>query len=240
MYKINNSTELANFIELTNLSNIATKKEIIEFLEKAKEYGFHSVVVNHSYVALAKEFLKDTNIKIVTVVGFPLGFQTTETKLNEASIALANGADEIDMVVNLNDVKDGKYQEIKNQVRTIKNLLGERTLKVIIETKVLEDIEKAKVSKAIEDAGADFIKTSTGFVTANTIYENVNDINIIQKYAPKTKIKVSGGINDYKIANQIITAGADRIGTSKGNEIIKRFNELKENSKTIPKLIKFD
>lgn len=240
MYRINSSKDLAKVIEYTNLSNIATEEEIIEFLEKAKKCNFHSVVISPCYVPLAKNYLKDTNIRIGTVISFPLGFETTESKLAQTAIALTNGADEIDMVVNLSLVKSKKYKEIEDEVRKVKNLVGDKVLKVIIETKALEDDEKAKVSIAIERAGADFIKTATGFVTPNNIYENVNDINIIQKYAPKTKIKVSGGINNYKIANQLITAGADKIGTSVGYEIIEDFKDLKENAKITPKPIQFD
>lgn len=240
MYKIKNSSELANYIENTNLNNIATEKEILDFLEKSKELNFQSVVINPTYVSLAKKELKDTDIKVVTVIGFPLGFETTETKISEAKIAIENGADEIDMVTNLSYIKDGKYDKIEEEVKKIKKTIGDKILKVIIETAALEDNEKANVSKTIEKAGADYIKTSTGFVSPGNIYEKVNDINIIQKYAPKTKIKVAGGINNYRIANQLLTAGADLIGTSSGYEIVNDYKNLRENTQITPKPIKFN
>lgn len=240
MYQIKNSKELANVIEYTNLNNTATEAEMKEFLKKAKEFDFRAVVINPTYVPLAKEALKDKDTKIVTVIGFPLGFESTDAKLAEAKIALEDGADELDMVVNLSYIKDGKYDLIAEEVSKMKELLGDKVLKVIIETQALEDSEKIEVSKVIEKAGADYIKTSTGFVTPPTIYETVNDINIIQKYAPSIKIKVSGGVDIYKIANQILTAGADLIGTSNGYKIVKDYRNLRENTQVTPKPITFD
>lgn len=239
MYQIKNSKELANVIEYTNLNNTATEAEMKEFLERAKEFDFRAVVINPTFVPLAKEALKDTNIKVVTVIGFPLGFESTESKIGEAKAAIEDGADELDMVVNLSYVKDKKYDKIKEEVSKVKELLGDKILKVIIETQALEDSEKAEVSKAIEDAGADYIKTSTGFVTAPTIYETVNDINIVQRYAPSIKIKVSSGADTYKIANQILTAGADTIGTTNGYQIVKDYRNLRENTQVTPKPITF-
>lgn len=240
MYKIKNATDLANVVEYTNLNNTATEEEMKEFLEKAKEFEFYEVLINPSYVKLAKETLKDTNIRVSTVISFPLGFDSTEVKIEMAKLYIQEGADDIGVVVNLGYVKDQKYDEIEKEVAEIKKAIGDKVLKVVIETKALDKTEKINVSQAIEKGGADYIVTSTGFVTPNTIYEDVNDINIIQKYAPKTKIKVTGGITKYKIANQLLTAGADLIGSTKAYEIVNDYRNLRENTKITPKPIKLD
>ena len=237
MYNIKNSSELASLINYTNLHNMITESEMTEFLEKAKELNFHSVVISPTYVPLAKEILADSNIKIGSVIGFPLGFEDSESKICEAQKLVEKGADEIEVVLNLSYLKDEKYDMLVNEIKEIKKVVGDRILKVIIETKVLEDYEKANAAKIAENGGADFVKTSTGFVTPNHIFENVNDINIIQKYAPKIKIEIYGGINEYKFANQILTAGADLIGSDQGYEIVKRYKELRENTQVKPKPI---
>lgn len=236
-YNIKNSKELASYINYTNLNNMITEGEMREFLEKAKELNFNSVVVSQTYVPLAKEILGETDIKIGSVIGFPLGFEDTDTKIAEAANLVEKGADEIEVVINLSHLRDEKYQLIENEIRQIKDVVGDRVLKVIIETKALEDYEKANAAKAAEIAGADFVKTATGFMTPNHIFENVNDINIFQKHAPKIKIEIFGGINDYKIANQIITGGADKIGSDQGYEIVKRYKDLRENTQVTPKPI---
>ena len=236
-YNIKNSKELASYINYTNLNNMITEGEMKELLEKAKEFNFNSVVISPTYVPLAKDILKDSDIKIGSVVGFPLGFEDSETKKAEAIALVENGADEIEVVINLNHLKDEKYSLIENEIKQIKEAIGDKVLKVIIETKALEDYEKANAAKAAEKAGADYVKTSTGFMTPNHIFENVNDINIFQKHAPKIKIEIYGGINEYKFANQIITGGADRIGSDNGYEIVKRYKELRENTQVTPKPI---
>lgn len=237
VYNIKNSKELASLINYTNLNNIITESEMKEFLENAKEANFNAVVVSPTYVALAKETLKDTSIKVGSVIGFPLGFETTESKVAEAKSLLDKGAEEFEMVLNLSHLKDEKYELIEDEIRQVKDAVGDKILKVIIETKALEDYQKANASKAAEKSGADYIKTASGFVSPNHIFENVNDINIIQKYAPKIKIEVDGGINNYKFANQILTAGADRIGSDQGCEIVKAYKELRKNTKVTPKPI---
>lgn len=237
MYNIKNSKQLASLINYTNLNNMISESEMKEFLEKAKELNFHSVVISPTYVPLAKETLKDTEIKIGSVVGFPLGFEDTESKVAEAKELIEKGADEIEAVINLNYLKDEKYDLLENEIRQLKDAVGDRILKIIIETKALEDYEKANAAKATQTAGADFVKTSTGFMSPNHIFENVNDINIIQKYAPKIKIELYGGIDEYKFANQVLTGGADLIGSNKGYEIVKRYKELRENTQVTPKPI---
>ena len=237
MYNIKNSKELAKLINYTNLNNMISESEMREFLEKAKELNFNSVVVSPTYVPLAKEVLKDTEIKVGSVVGFPLGFEDTASKVAEAKVLVENGADEIESVLNLSYLKEEKYDLIEEEVRQLKEAVGDKLLKIIIETKALEDYEKANAAKAAEKGGADYVKNSTGFVSPNHIFENVNDINIIQKHAPKIKIEIYGGIYNYKFANQILTGGADLIGSNQGYEIVKRYKELRENTQVKPKPI---
>lgn len=237
MYNIKNSKELAKLINYTNLNNMISESEMREFLEKAKELNFNSVVVSPTYVPLAKEVLKDTEIKVGSVVGFPLGFEDTASKVAEAKVLVENGVDEIESVLNLSYLKEEKYDLIEEEVRQLKEAVGDKLLKIIIETKALEDYEKANAAKAAEKGGADYVKNSTGFVSPNHIFENVNDINIIQKHAPKIKIEIYGGIDNYKFANQILTGGADLIGSNQGYEIVKRYKELRENTQVKPKPI---
>ena len=237
IYNIKNSKELASYINYTNLNNIITEDEMREFLEKAKEMNFNSVIISPTYVRLAKEILADTDIKVGSVVGFPLGFESTESKVAEAKALIESGADEIDVVMNLSHIKDEKYDLIESEISQIKNAIGDKTLKVIVETKALEDYQKANAAKAAEKSGAEFVKTATCFVTPNHIFENVNDINIFQKHAPKIKIEINGGINDYKTANQILTGGADKIASDMGYEIVERYKSLRENTQVTPKPI---
>ncbi|MBE6492877.1 MAG: deoxyribose-phosphate aldolase [Methanobrevibacter sp.] len=237
MYNIKNSKELASYINYTNLNNIISEEEMKEFLEKAKETTFHSVVVSPTYVQLAKEILADTGIKVGSVVGFPLGFEDTESKLAETKTLLDKGVDELEVVINLSYLKDKKYSLIGKEIEAIKELMGDKILKVNIEVKALDDSEKSAIVQVAEKAGADFVKTATGFVTPCHIYEIVNDINIIQKYAPKIKIEIFGGVDSYKLANQVLTAGADQISSNYGYEIVKQYKELRENTQVKPKPI---
>ena len=237
MYNIKNSKELAGYINYTNLNNIITEDEMKEFLEKAKETSFNSVVVSPTYVSLAKETLNDTEIKVGSVVGFPLGFEDTESKIAETKTLVDKGVDELEVVINLSHLKDKKYDLIGKEIEEIKNIMGDKPLKVNIEVKALDDSEKSAVVQVAEKAGADFVKTSTGFVAPCHIYEIVNDINIFQKYAPKIKIEIFGGVDSYKIANQVLTAGADKISSNNGYEIVKTYKDLRENTQVKPKPI---
>lgn len=237
MYNIKNSSELASLINYTNLNNIISESEMKEFLEKAEELNFHSVVVSPTYVSLAKEVLANSDIKIGSVVGFPLGFENTQSKVDSAIALVESGADEVEVVINLSYLKDERYDLLENEIRQIKEAVGDRILKVIIETKALEDYQKANAAKVAEKSGADYVKTASGFVSPSHIFEHVNDINIIQKHAPKIKIEVFGGIDNYKLANQILTAGADLIGSDQGYEIVKRYKDLRENTQVKPKPI---
>lgn len=237
MYNIKNSKELASLINYTNLNNMISESEMKEFLEKAKELNFNSVIITPTYVPLAKEMLSETDIKIGSVVGFPLGFEDTQSKVAEAKALIEAGADEIEAVMNLSYLKDEKYSQLEDEVKQLKEAVGDKVLKIIFESKALEDYQKANAAKVAEKGGADFIKNSTGFVSPNHIFENVNDINIIQKHAPKIKIEIYGGIDDYKFANQVLTAGADKIGSNEGYGIVKRYKDLRENTQVKPKPI---
>ena len=236
-YNIKNSKELASLINYTNLNNIITESEMKEFLNKAKEMNFNSVVVSPTYVSLAKKILEGTDIKVGSVIGFPLGFEDTESKIASAKSLNEKGVDEFEVVLNISYLKDEKYDLLENEIRQIKEVIGDKILKVVIETKALEDYEKANAAKVAENSGADYVKTATGFVSPNHIFENVNDINIIQKYAPKIKIEIFGGITNYKFANQILTGGADIIGSDQVYEIVKRYKDLRENTQVTPKPI---
>ena len=237
MFQVKNSKELARLINYTNLNNIITEDEMKEFLEKAKETSFNSVVVSPTYVSLAKETLNDTDIKVGSVVGFPLGFEDTESKIAETKTLIDKGVDELEVVINLSHLKDKKYDLIGKEIEEIKKIMGDKPLKVNIEVKALDDSEKSAVVQVAEKAGADFVKTSTGFVAPCHIYEIVNDINIFQKYAPKIKIEIFGGVDSYKIANQVLTAGADKISSNNGYEIVKTYKDLRENTQVKPKPI---
>lgn len=237
MYNIKNSKELAGYINYSNLNNIISEDEMKEFLEKAKELNFNSVIVSPTYVTLAKEILAGSDIKIGSVVGFPLGFEDSESKLAETKTLIDKGIDELEVVINLSHLKDKKYGLIGKEIEAIKEAMGDKILKVNIEVKALDDAEKSAIVQVAEKAGADFIKTATGFVSPCHIYEIVNDINIIQKYAPKIKIDIYGGIDSYKIANQVLTAGADKITSNYGYEIVKQYKELRENTQVKPKPI---
>ncbi len=237
MYNIKNSKELAGYINYSNLNNIISEDEMKEFLEKAKELNFNSVIVSPTYVTLAKEILAGSDIKIGSVVGFPLGFEDSESKLAETKTLIDKGIDELEVVINLSHLKDKKYGLIGKEIEAIKEAMGDKILKVNIEVKALDDAEKSAIVQVAEKAGADFVKTATGFVSPCHIYEIVNDINIIQKYAPKIKIDIYGGIDSYKIANQVLTAGADKITSNYGYKIVKQYKELRENTQVKPKPI---
>ena len=237
MYNIKNSKQLASLINYTNLNNMITEDEMKEFLKKAKELNFNSVIISPTYISLAKEMLADSNIKIGSVVGFPLGFEDTASKVAEAKTLIDEGVDEIEVVMNLSYLKDERYDLIENEIKQLREVAGDKILKVIFESKALEDYQKANAAKVAEKGGADYIKNSTGFVSPNHIFENVNDINIFQKHGPKIKIEIYGGIDEYKFANQVLTAGADRIGSNQGYEIVKRYKELRENTQVKPKPI---
>ena len=240
MYKIKNLKELASLINCINLHNMISEEEMEEYLDKVGKLNFNSITISPTYVSLAKEKLADSTTKISTVVGFPLGFETAEGKIAQAAKALEDGADEIESVINLNHLKDHKYNLIHEELKQLRELLGDKTLKVIVEMQTIDDSEKASIAKVLEENKVDFIKTSTGFIAPDNIYSKVNDINIIQKYAPQLKIEIYGGVDTYKLANQLLTGGADLIGSNCGYEIVEKYRTLRENTQVTPKPIRFD
>src|SRR5690606_23782015 len=186
---------------------------------EAIKYKFYAVCVNGCYVSLAKKELQNTSVKICSVVGFPLGAMSTESKVEEAKNALKNGADEIDMVLNIGFLKSTDFNAVKNDIYSVKKAIAHHTLKVILETCYLTKEEIIKASELVIAAGADYIKTSTGFGTEGATVENVKLIKSIAK--DRIKIKASGGIKDADTARQYISLGVDRIGTSSGINIVK-------------------
>ena len=209
------------YIEHTLLKQNATKSELIKLFEEAKQYSFKGVCVNPQNVSLAYEHLKNSNVKIVTVVGFPLGASLPESKAFEATKAIEQGADEIDMVMSVQAMKDKDYEYIVNDIKTVKKSVGEHILKVIIETDLLEKDEIKKACELIKEAGADFAKTSTGFVK-NGVGAKVDDIKLMYETLKNSnvKIKASGGIKTKEKALDLINAGAIRLGTSSGVDLV--------------------
>ena len=213
--------KLEQYIEHTLLKQDATEKELIKLLEEAKEHNFKGVCVNSANVKQAKEYLKDTNVKVVTVVGFPLGACLSEVKAFEAQKSIECGADEIDMVISVQSIKDKNYAYTKNDIETVKKACGNIPLKVIIETDLLTKEEIIKAVEIIKEAKADFAKTSTGFVK-NGIGAKVEDIKLMYETLKDSnvKIKASGGIKTKEQAIALINAGASRLGTSSGVKLL--------------------
>ena len=216
---------LSKYIDHTLLKATATENDIIQLCKEAIEYNFFAVCVNSSYVELCKKTLANSTIKIASVVGFPLGAMDTLSKIKEAENAKNNGADEIDMVINIGFLKDRKLDLVENEIRLIKKAIGNNVLKVIIETCYLTDEEKKIATQLTVNAGADFVKTSTGFGTGGATLEDIAMMKSITQN--KIKIKASGGIRDFETAIQYINLGIDRIGTSNGIQIVtgKKGNE---------------
>lgn len=196
----------------TILKADATQEAVKKICDEAKEYGFMSVCVNSYYTAYVAEQLKGTDVKVCTVVGFPLGQMSTRAKAAEASIAVEDGADEIDMVINVGALKDRLYDVVYMDIKEVKKACGSALLKVIIETCLLNDEEKVKACELAKEAGADFVKTSTGFSTAGARAEDVALMRSVVGAA--MGVKASGGIRDKETAMAMVRAGADRLGTS--------------------------
>jgi len=207
------------YIDHTLLKPTASKNEIIQLCDEAINYNFFSVCVNSCYVSLAKQQLKNTKVKVCSVIGFPLGAMSTEAKVNEAKIALDDGADEIDMVMNLGYLKSQDFENVYKDVEAVKRIMPNNILKVILETCYLEEDELIKASELAIKGGADFIKTSTGFGTRGASLEDIKLMKSVAK--DSTKIKASGGIKDAKTAIDYINLGVQRLGTSSGIAILK-------------------
>lgn len=214
--------DLKEYIEHTLLKQDATKEDLEKLLNEAKTHHFKGVCVNGYNIKAAKEYLKDTNVKIVTVVGFPLGSCISEVKAYETTKAIEDGADEIDMVINVQSIKDKDFNYTQKDIETVKKACGNVPLKVIIETDLLTKEEIIKACEIIVKASADFAKTSTGFVK-NGVGAKVEDIALMYETlkGSNVQIKASGGIKDKEKAIALINAGAVRLGTSSGVELIK-------------------
>ena len=211
--------ELNKYIDHTNLKTTATMKDIEKLCNEAIEYGFASVCVQPYYVNLASELLKGSNVQVCTVIGFPLGMNTVSVKEYEAIDATNNGATEIDMVINMGALKNKDYDYIKEEIEIVRDSIGGKTLKVIIETCYLTDEEIVKMTEICNETFVNFIKTSTGFGTAGAKLEHVELMN--QHKGEVLEIKASGGIKTRKDMLDMIEAGATRIGTSSGVDIMK-------------------
>ncbi len=210
--------DLSEYIDHTNLNRSATKNEIEKLCKEAMEYKFASVCVHPYYVALCKKLLKKSDVKVCTVIGFPLGMNTTEVKVFETENALKNGAEEIDMVINVAALKDGEYYYVEKEIKQIRNVCKGKILKVIIEECCLSEEEIVRITHICNECKVDFIKTSTGFDEHGATLEAVNIIKKNKK--EEIGIKASGGIRDYATAKKFVEAGATRIGTSSGIKII--------------------
>ena len=205
-------------IDHTLLKQDATPEQIIKLCEEAKQFDFMSVCVNPAYVPLASQCLEGSSVKVCTVIGFPLGMNLTRTKIEEAALAIKEGADEIDMVINVGMLKAGHDQFVEEEIRELKAVAGSRVLKVIIETCLLTDEEKVRACKASKNAGADFVKTSTGFSTGGA---TVHDVELMRRtVGPDMGVKASGGVRTHEDLVAMVNAGANRIGTSNGTKII--------------------
>lgn len=212
--------DIKSMIDHTILKPDAKKDEIQALCQEAKEFGFYAVCVNPYYVSLCKDLLEGSKVKIATVIGFPLGANTSDIKALETKKAIDDGADEIDMVINIGALKDGDYGVVRDDIKAVVEAAKDRArVKVIIETSVLTDDEKIKACELSLEAGADFVKTSTGFSTGGATVEDVKLMKSVVK--DKMEIKASGGVRDFETARKMIEAGARRIGTSSGVKIVK-------------------
>ena len=215
--------EILSKCDHTLLAQTATWEQIKAICDDGMKYHTASVCIPASYVKQAKEYVGD-KLAICTVIGFPNGYDTTAAKCFMASDAVENGADEVDMVVNLGWVKDGLYDRVRDEIAAIKKACHGKLLKVIIETCLLTDDEKIAMCKAVSDSGADYIKTSTGFSTAGATF---HDVELFAKHvAPHVKIKAAGGISSLEDAEKFISLGASRLGTSR---IVKLAKAMEQN-----------
>ncbi|HFU4116268.1 TPA: deoxyribose-phosphate aldolase [Streptococcus suis] len=211
--------KLNKYIDHTILKPETTKEQVAQILAEAKEYDFASVCVNPTWVSFAAQELKDSNVKVCTVIGFPLGANTPALKAFETKDAIENGADEIDMVINIGALKSKNYDLVLEDIQAVVAASGDKLVKVIIETCLLTEEEKVKACQLSKEAGADFVKTSTGFSTGGA---SVEDVALMRKtVGPDMGVKASGGARSYEDAIAFIEAGATRIGASSGVAIMK-------------------
>ncbi len=211
--------QLAKYIDHTYLKADAKREDIEKLCQEAKEYGFKTVCINPCNITLAKELLKGSDVEVCTVIGFPLGQMTTDAKILEAKDAIAKGADEVDMVINIGKLKDKDLDYVTSEIKAIKEACGDHCLKVIIETCLLSDDEKRDACKCVVDGGADFVKTSTGFSTHGATFE---DVALLKEcVGDKAKVKAAGGVRTHADFLKMIELGADRIGTSSGVKLLQ-------------------
>lgn len=210
--------ELNKYIDHTNLKQDMSEQDLIKLVNEAKEYDFFSICINPCWVKQASELLAGSNTNVCSLIGFPLGANTTNIKVLEAKEAIENGASEIDMVINVSKLKDKDYEYVYNEIKKIKEAIGDNVLKVIIEACLLTDEEKTIACQIIMKAGADFVKTSTGMSTGGA---TVEDVKLFKEVVGDTTlIKAAGGVRTYEDAISMIEAGANRIGTSGGVKIV--------------------
>jgi len=223
---MNFDSKIASMIEHTILKANATEEEVKKVCEEAIEYGFATVCVNPCYVLLAVDLLKDTKVGVTTVIGFPLGANSTETKVFEAVEAVEDGATDVDMVINVGALKDKKYDYVLYDIKEVVDAVDKRAIvKVIIETCLLTDEEKVKVCEIAKNAGADFVKTSTGFSTGGA---TVSDIKLMRDtVGSEMGVKASGAVRTREDAIKVIEAGATRIGASASIKIVTDDKEIK-------------
>ncbi|WP_027407849.1 deoxyribose-phosphate aldolase [Anoxybacteroides tepidamans] len=214
------ANNIAKMIDHTLLKANTTKSQIVQLCEEAKKHGFASVCVNPTWVVTASELLKGTDVKVCTVIGFPLGANTPETKAFETKDAIEKGATEVDMVINIGALKDGDDELVKRDIRAVVDAAkGKALVKVIIETCLLTEEEKVRACRLAVEAGADYVKTSTGFSTGGATVEDIALMR--QAVGPNIGVKASGGVRDLQGAEAMIQAGATRIGTSSGAAIVQ-------------------
>ena len=209
---------LSQYIDHTLLKPEATEAQITQLCQEAKEYNFYSVCVNSMHVPLCKKLLTGSTVKVCSVVGFPLGAMASNAKAYETQLAVEQGADEIDMVLSIGALKDGKLQYVEDDIRSVVQAASGRTVKVILETCLLNNEEKMAACKAAMDAQAHFVKTSTGFSTGGATLEDVKLMKSI--VGSLLEVKASGGVKNAQQANDMIAAGASRLGTSSGVTIV--------------------
>ena len=210
--------KILRMVDHTLLTQTATWEEIKQICDDAIQFGTASVCIPASYVKRAKEYVGD-RMAVCTVIGFPNGYSTTATKVFETKDAIANGADEIDMVINLGYVKDGRFDVLLDEIRQIKGACGSHILKEIVETCLLTEEEKIRLCQIVTESGADFIKTSTGFSSAGATFD---DVALFRQYVgPQVRIKAAGGISSLEDAERFIELGATRLGTSRIIKLIK-------------------
>ena len=210
--------KLNQYIDHTILKANATASDIAQLCAEAREHEFFSVCINSAWVPTARRLLEGSPVKVCSVIGFPLGAMSTAAKVFEAAQAVADGADEIDMVINVGGLKDGQVDAVREEIRAIKAAVGARVLKVIIETCYLDDAQKVLACQLAVAAGADFVKTSTGFGSGGATFDDVR--LMLETVDGRARVKASGGVRDAQTAAKYIEMGVMRLGTSNGITII--------------------